>query len=124
MGDAARVSVTYAMNILQHIEAPHAFCVTLNDSAAIDPTRIIQRFSYAHPCFTPQGQQAQARHGKISTPARRTHYCGAYWRNGFHEDGLWSALRVARTLGCQGWEDDREDDTGAAAVPTAEKTLS
>ncbi|MGC3874180.1 NAD(P)/FAD-dependent oxidoreductase [Halomonas sp. GXIMD04776] len=109
-GDTARVSVTYAMNILQRIDSPHTFCVTLNDSAAIDPAHIIERFSYAHPCFTPQGQMAQQRHGDISAGEYRTHYCGAYWRNGFHEDGLWSALRVAQTLGCQGWGDGRGNE--------------
>ncbi|WP_048307999.1 NAD(P)/FAD-dependent oxidoreductase [Halomonas sp. PR-M31] len=123
-GDAARVSVTYAMNILQHIEAPHTFCVTLNDSAAINPARIIERFSYAHPCFTPQGQQAQARHEEISTLERRTHYCGAYWRNGFHEDGLWSALRVAQALGCKRWDDAQENDTQAANTSVVEESLS
>ncbi|SFT58290.1 NAD(P)/FAD-dependent oxidoreductase [Halomonas saccharevitans] len=99
-GDDARVSVTYDMNILQRITAPHTFCVTLNDSAAIDPAKVLGRFTYAHPQFTLAGQAAQARHGEISGPVQRTHYCGAYWRNGFHEDGVWSALRVARDLGC------------------------
>lgn len=103
-GDDARVSVTYDMNILQRLEAPHTFCVTLNDSDAIDPARELGRFRYAHPQFSLAGQAAQARHADISGPARRTHFCGAYWRNGFHEDGVWSALRVARSLGCD--EDD------------------
>jgi predicted NAD/FAD-binding protein len=97
-GTAARVSVTYDMNILQRLEAPHTFCVTLNDSASIDPQRILGRFTYAHPCFTLAGQAAQARHAEISGSSRRTHFCGAYWRNGFHEDGVWSARRVALAL--------------------------
>ncbi|MDR5867842.1 NAD(P)/FAD-dependent oxidoreductase [Halomonas koreensis] len=100
-GDAARVSVTYNMNILQRLQAPHTFCVTLNDSASIDPAKVLGRFTYAHPQFSLAGQAAQARHGEISGPHRRTHFCGAYWRNGFHEDGVWSALRVARALGCE-----------------------
>ncbi|SHF65947.1 Predicted NAD/FAD-binding protein [Modicisalibacter ilicicola DSM 19980] len=102
-GAEARVSVTYDMNILQRLEAPHTFCVTLNDSDAIDPAKVIERFRYAHPCFTPQGQSAQARHAEISGPGHRTHFCGAYWRNGFHEDGVWSALRVAESLDCREW---------------------
>ncbi|MDI5983484.1 FAD-dependent oxidoreductase [Halomonas sp. M4R5S39] len=109
-GEDARVSVTYAMNILQRLDAPHTFCVTLNDAAAIDPARVLGRFTYAHPQFTLAGHAAQARHGEISGPARRTHFCGAYWRYGFHEDGVWSALRVARALGCDA------DDTPCAAV--------
>ncbi len=98
-GDEARVSVTYDMNILQRLEAPHTFCVTLNDSDAIAAEKVLGRFTYAHPQFTLAGEAAQARHAEISGGARRTHYCGAYWRNGFHEDGVWSALRVAHALG-------------------------
>ncbi|MGM0984907.1 MAG: NAD(P)/FAD-dependent oxidoreductase [Pseudomonadota bacterium] len=106
-GDDARVSVTYDMNILQRLTAPHTFCVTLNDSATIDPGKVLGRYTYAHPQFTLAGQAAQARHGEISGPEHRTHYCGAYWRNGFHEDGVWSALRVAQAMGCD--EDDVRD---------------
>ncbi|HDZ47946.1 hypothetical protein LCGC14_0150250 [marine sediment metagenome] len=95
-----RVSVTYDMNILQQIESDTTFCVTLNDSASIDPSKVLGRYSYAHPQFTLAGQAAQARHAEISSAAYRTHFCGAYWRNGFHEDGVWSALRVAHHLGC------------------------
>jgi len=96
----ARVSVTYDMNILQRIESDTTFCVTLNDSASIDPSKVLGRYTYAHPQFTLAGQAAQARHAEISSIAHRTHFCGAYWRNGFHEDGVWSALRVAQALGC------------------------
>lgn len=98
--EAARVSVTYDMNILQRLEAPHTFCVTLNDSASIDPAKILGRYRYAHPQFTLAGEAAKTRHAEISGPERHTHFCGAYWRNGFHEDGVWSALRVAENLGC------------------------
>ncbi|GEN27915.1 amine oxidase [Halovibrio variabilis] len=96
----ARVSVTYDMNILQQIDSDTTFCVTLNDSASIDPDKVLGRYTYAHPQFTLAGQTAQARHAEISATAKRTHFCGAYWRNGFHEDGVWSALRVAQALGC------------------------
>ncbi|MBZ0332127.1 FAD-dependent oxidoreductase [Halomonas sp. ANAO-440] len=99
-GEDARAAVTYNMNILQRLDTAHTFCVTLNDSAAIDPTKVLGRFRYAHPQFSLAGQAAQARHAEISSVRRRTHFCGAYWRNGFHEDGVWSALRVARALGC------------------------
>tara|TARA_R110000824_G_scaffold222202_1_gene409736 strand:+ start:152222 stop:153601 length:1380 start_codon:yes stop_codon:yes gene_type:complete len=96
----ARVSVTYDMNILQRIESDTTFCVTLNDSVSIDTDKVLGRYTYAHPQFTLAGQAAQARHAEISSTAHRTHFCGAYWRNGFHEDGVWSALRVAQALGC------------------------
>ena len=86
-----RVAVTYNMNILQGIDAPETFCVTLNRSADIDPAKIIKRLTYHHPLFTPAGVTAQQRQSEING-AQRTFYCGAYWRYGFHEDGVVSAL--------------------------------
>jgi len=94
----ARVPVTYNMNILQQLKSDTTFCVTLNADDSIDPARVLGRFEYDHPQFNFAAQQAQARHGEISASARRTHFCGAYWRNGFHEDGVWSALRVVETI--------------------------
>jgi len=97
------VAVTYHMNRLQNFhDAPEEFCVTLNQPDAIDHRKIIRRFQYAHPVFTVGGIQAQHQHHLISNHAstfQRTHYCGAYWFNGFHEDGVRSALRVCRDLG-------------------------
>jgi predicted NAD/FAD-binding protein len=92
-----RVALTYNMNILQGLSSRHTFCVTLNATAQIDPAKIIKRLHYDHPLFTPQGVAAQARHAQISGP-RRTHYCGAYWRFGFHEDGVVSALEALAHL--------------------------
>ncbi len=93
------VSVTYNMNILQNFDpAPETFCVTLNYSGVIDESRVIKRFTYEHPVFTPEGMQAQARFHEVSN-RNRTHFCGAYWFNGFHEDGVNSARRVADDLG-------------------------
>ena len=88
---AAGVSVTYNMNILQGLRAPETFCVTLNETAAIDPARVIERYTYEHPVYTPEGIAAQARHREIDGTLN-TYYCGAYWRHGFHEDGVVSAL--------------------------------
>jgi len=90
-------TVTYHMNTLQSLSGPHEFCVTLNQSQRVDPSKIVRTISYAHPVFTPEGIAAQARHGEISGP-NRTHYCGAYWGWGFHEDGVVSALNVTRAL--------------------------
>jgi predicted NAD/FAD-binding protein len=86
-----KVMLTYNMNILQSLDAPLDFCVTLNNSEAIDPGRIIQRIDYSHPIFTERAVAAQRRHREING-ARRTYFCGAYWRYGFHEDGVVSAL--------------------------------
>jgi predicted NAD/FAD-binding protein len=84
-------AVTYNMNILQGLDAPETFCVTLNHTEAIDPARVIDTYHYDHPVFTPEAVAAQARHREVNQ-GRRTSYCGAYWRNGFHEDGVVSAL--------------------------------
>ena len=89
--DQGRVSLTYNMNILQGLDAAEQFCVTLNNSDAIDPARIIQRINYEHPVFTAESVAAQRRQGDING-VNRTYFCGAYWRNGFHEDGVVSAL--------------------------------
>jgi uncharacterized protein len=87
--------VTYNMNILQGIEAPETFCVSLNRRGAIASERILGSFDYDHPLFTVKGVEAQKRHAEISG-VNRTHYCGAYWGYGFHEDGVNSALAACR----------------------------
>lgn len=86
-----RSTVTYNMNILQSLSSPEPFLVTLNHTANIDKSKIIKRLQYHHPVFTPAGVQAQSEHATISGK-NRTCYAGAYWRNGFHEDGVYSAL--------------------------------
>ena len=90
-----RVSVTYNMNILQGLEAKQTFCVTLNDTDHIDAARIIRRMEYEHPVFTPAGVAAQQRHSELNG-RHRTWYCGAYWRYGFHEDGVISAYNAVK----------------------------
>ena len=95
-----RPVLTYNMNILQGIEAPETFCVTLNDTGSVNPHKILGRFTYEHPVFSLDGLAAQQRWEEISG-VQNTWYCGAYWRNGFHEDGVVSALRVAEALGTQ-----------------------
>jgi uncharacterized protein len=92
-------TVTYWMNHLQRLRADRDFCVTLNRSEAIDPQHVIRKISYSHPVFTPAGVAAQSRHGEISSIERRTHYCGAYWGWGFHEDGVRSALAACEPFG-------------------------
>ncbi len=90
---STRVALTYNMNILQGLDASDQFCVTLNNDSAVDKSRIIKRVRYHHPVFTPQGMQAQQRQQEING-INRTYYCGAYWRNGFHEDGVVSTLNA------------------------------
>lgn len=91
-------TVTYHMNTLQRLRTDRELCVTLNRSDAIDPAHVIATIPYAHPVFTPEGWAVQARHHEISG-VNRTHYCGAYWGWGFHEDGVVSGLRVAERFG-------------------------
>ncbi len=92
-------TVTYYMNHLQRLTADRDFCVTLNRTEAIDPAKIIRTISYSHPMYTPRGVAAQAEHSSISNLSSRTHYCGAYWGWGFHEDGVLSAVRACEPFG-------------------------
>lgn len=99
-GEASRpVAVTYNMTMLQGLGTRTPVCVTLNDTGAIDPARVLGRYEYHHPLYTVEGERARLRWGEISGLARRTHYCGAYWGNGFHEDGVVSGLRVCEAFG-------------------------
>lgn len=91
-------ALTYNMNILQHLDAPVTFCVSVNAGDKIDPRKVYGRYSYSHPQFTLASVAAQQRWAEISG-IKNTHFCGAYWRNGFHEDGLVSGIRVAQALG-------------------------
>ena len=100
--DTERVALTYDMNILQSIEADEIFLVTLNRETEIDSSRILGRYTYHHPVYTPDAVAAQARRKEISG-VNRTQYCGAYWRYGFHEDGvvsgLWALADFAQATG-------------------------
>ncbi|MCU1774676.1 NAD(P)/FAD-dependent oxidoreductase [Pseudomonas sp. 13B_3.2_Bac1] len=91
-------AVTYDMNILQGIQSDTTFCVSLNQSAGISPSKVLARYTYAHPQFSLAAVAAQNRWAELDGQ-QHTHYCGAYWANGFHEDGVVSALRVAAAFG-------------------------
>lgn len=99
--DTERVALTYDMNVLQAIDCPKKLLVTLNRTD-IDPSTVLGRYTYHHPIYTPQAVAAQRRRGEISGQQRSV-YCGAYWRYGFHEDGvvsgLWALQDLARMLG-------------------------
>ena len=91
-------TVTYNMNRLQTLDADETYCVTLNDTASIDPEKILYRAQMSHPTCTVAGVAAQKRRGEISGHGN-THFCGAWWGFGFHEDGVRSAVEVARRFG-------------------------
>jgi len=95
-----KVTVTYNMNILQGIEAPETFLTTLNPHHDIDEEHVIRKITYHHPLFTVEGMHAQGRLGNING-INHIWYCGAWHRNGFHEDGVWSALQVCNRLGVE-----------------------
>ena len=104
-------TVSYHMNRLQSLAEPdEQIVVTLNRTDAIDPDKVVAVKHFAHPVFTPEGMSAQESHHRISG-VRRTHYAGAYWRWGFHEDGVWSGLRAAASAA---------DAHGAQALGLAE----
>jgi len=84
------VALTYDMNVLQALDAPVRFLVTLNNRRAIDERKVLRTFQYHHPVYSPRAVAAQTRHRELNG-ARRTYFCGAYWRCGFHEDGVVSA---------------------------------
>ncbi len=98
--DQAPPILSYNMNILQGIDAPCTFCVTLNSTDAIDPEKILGSYQYAHPVFTADAIAAQ-KQWKAINGVKNTWFCGAYWGNGFHEDGVNSALRIAREFGIE-----------------------
>jgi predicted NAD/FAD-binding protein len=93
-------AVTYHLNRLQGIAGCTDYCVTLNPRTHIADERVIRRIEYRHPNMTLGAIRAQQRWHEVSG-VNRTHFCGAYWRYGFHEDGLVSAIRVARDLGVE-----------------------
>jgi predicted NAD/FAD-binding protein len=93
-------SVTYNMNILQKIDADKTFCVTLNNTDQIDPAKILGTYQYAHPQYNMAMVNAQQRRTEICG-TDGLHFCGAYWYNGFHEDGVRSALDVCKRFGKQ-----------------------
>jgi predicted NAD/FAD-binding protein len=96
-----RPTVTYNLNRLQRLTGDEQFLVTLNLVERIDPRFVLKRIPYAHPMYTADGAAAQRRVAEISGPEGRTHFCGAYWGWGFHEDGVTSALRVAESFGAR-----------------------
>lgn len=94
----ARPTVTYNMNMLQNLQSTDVFCVTLNEERDIPPSKTLGSYNYSHPVFTTDRAHAQRQHSTFIR-RRRTSFCGAYWGNGFHEDGVVSALSVCRKYG-------------------------
>jgi predicted NAD/FAD-binding protein len=100
--EAGRLVLTYHMNRLQPLPTRQDWFVSLHAEDLVEPAAIAGRYAYEHPRYTREAIRAQARWADVSGPASpfgRTHYAGAYWGYGFHEDGLRSGVRVAQGLG-------------------------
>ena len=91
-------TVTYNMNILQSLNSDKVWCVTLNGENLIREENIVATFDYAHPTFSVGRSAMQGRHRELCG-VNATSFCGAYWGNGFHEDGVTSALGVVEAIG-------------------------
>ena len=102
LGDSGKVTMTYHMNRLQSLNTATDYCVTLNANGHVNPGHVLRRMVYEHPLYTRAAIRAQERWPEISGK-NHTHFCGAYWYYGFHEDGVRSGMRVAEALGasCQ-----------------------
>jgi predicted NAD/FAD-binding protein len=110
-----QATVSYCMNVLQGIDSPEAIVVTLNPTRPVAPGRVLKTLAYSHPQFTPAAVAAQSRRGEIQG-VQGTWFTGAYWGFGFHEDGLASAVEVARALGVhESIAADPQPDAGGPA---------
>ncbi|WP_432452085.1 MULTISPECIES: NAD(P)/FAD-dependent oxidoreductase [unclassified Agarivorans] len=92
--------VSYDMNRLQGLKDAPQFCVTLNPLQPIAEDKVLKRFNYMHPVFSVDGFKAQQQRSKINGQ-HRSYFCGAYWHNGFHEDGVRSAVEVCQQFGVE-----------------------
>jgi predicted NAD/FAD-binding protein len=97
-GNVKAASVTYDLSRLQKHDSPSPILLTLNETNSVDRTKILRTFNYHHPAYSCESITAQQRFSEISGH-NRTHFCGAYWGHGFHEDGVNSALVVAHYFG-------------------------
>jgi len=104
-------SVTYNMNILQGLSTKHTFCVTLNQREDIDSSKILREFTYHHPVFSTSSITAQRQRSSICGK-QNTHFAGAYWYSGFHEDGVRSAVDVAQRFDCHLQKKSLNQDDG------------
>jgi predicted NAD/FAD-binding protein len=99
-GGSTLATLTYDCNLLQGLTTSTPLFVTLNRDDEIDERLVHARFGYAHPVFSLTARAAQRRHHEIDG-VDGIHYCGAYWGNGFHEDGVRSAVTVCEKLGAR-----------------------
>ena len=92
------VSVTYDLGRLQRLDLAKPILLTLNPTESIRPDCILKQIKFQHPAYDTTSIAAQQRRLECQG-TRRTFFCGAYWGNGFHEDGVNSALSIAEFFG-------------------------
>ncbi len=92
------VTLTYWINRLQNLKSKKDYFVSLNELDKIENE--IEKIEYSHPQFDTKAINMQKRREEING-ANHTYYAGAYWRYGFHEDGLYSAVTIGQLLGCE-----------------------
>ncbi len=96
-GKENAVTLSYWINTLQNLQCKKEYFVSLNETAQLED--VIEKISYEHPQFDGKAIMMQSRRGEINGE-NHTYFAGAYWRYGFHEDGLWSANTIAQSFGC------------------------
>ena len=92
-----RLSVTYWMNRLQSLDARKQLFVSLNPANKPRDEHIFAEADYQHPIFNLSAIKAQRNLASIQG-TDNIYYCGAWTANGFHEDGLKSAVSTALSL--------------------------
>ena len=93
----AGVSLTYNMNILQHIKRDQFghVLVTMNPDHEPSPDSTQGKYIYRHPLYTVKAVRAQEQLDSIQNKSCVS-FCGAWTKYGFHEDGFSSGLKVAK----------------------------
>ncbi|MBN2905313.1 MAG: FAD-dependent oxidoreductase [Rhodobacteraceae bacterium] len=95
--DSDRIDLTYWMNSLQPIPEADPMFVTLNSQRPIREYLIYDTATFRHPVYDLNALNAQAVLRDMNG-AKRTWFCGAWMKNGFHEDGLSSAVDVVEAM--------------------------
>jgi predicted NAD/FAD-binding protein len=90
-------STTYDMNILQAVSDKENYFVSINNPGNIRAEKVHRVIDYEHPVFTPKTAAAQTQLWRLNESGP-VYYCGSYFRFGFHEDALTSAVNLCERL--------------------------
>jgi len=99
----ATPSTVYWINRLQGIDTPRNYFVSINGEQQLQPDSIVQRIHYEHPLFSDGAIRAQSQLPQLNQRHNGVYLCGSYFRYGFHEDALGSALQLSRLLAQDTW---------------------